>query len=329
MLKRICPLSLTLLTTLLCCSGIAHAAGISRSFPADAGGGLTLNADNARITVQGDAQDAVSLEISRGDDDTAAIEKDYRIEFHSDGNQIRGEIKRRKPHWGWGSRGLTITVSVPANFDLDVRSSGGDVSVSAVSGEIRTGSSGGDLKYTKVAGPITGNTSGGSIRLDGTTGNADLKTSGGHITVGQVDGNIEAHTSGGNITVARGSGSVNARTSGGNIRIDEVYGALTAGTSGGDIRAYIVAQPETDCSLTTSGGSITVMVNPSLALTLDVRASGGSIETEVPVTVRGHLSKSKLEGDINGGGPLLHLRSSGGSIRLKEPQVVLSQTSGR
>jgi len=328
MLKRFRLPPAALICTLLICSGLAHAAGVSRNFAAETGGGLTLRADGASISVQGGANDEFHVEITRGNDDAATIEKDYRIEFQADGNLISGEIKRRKPHRGWFSRGLKIAVTLPASFDLDLDTSGGDVSVSAVAGEIKAATSGGNLSFEQVSGPVTGDTSGGSIHLESTIGNADLKTSGGNITIGTVDGNIEASTSGGNITVARGSGSVTAKTSGGNIGIDEVYGVLSATTSGGNIRAYIVEQPEADCRLTASGGSITVTVDPLVALTLEARASGGSIETELPVTVRGKLARSRLEGDINGGGPLLYIRSSGGSIRLQEPQTTLSQNSG-
>jgi len=37
---------------------------------------------------------------------------------------------------------------------------------------------------------------------------------------------------------------------------------------------------------------------------------------EMPIMVQGLLGKSEVNGKINGGGPELYLRSSGGSVRI-------------
>ncbi|MFV2091374.1 MAG: hypothetical protein ACC642_12000 [Pseudomonadales bacterium] len=89
---------------------------------------------------------------------------------------------------------------------------------------------------------------------------------------------------------------VDLQTSGGSIDLD--------GTSG-------------NADLKTSGGSVTVFVEPTIAVALDARTSGGRASSELPITVLGSASKDRLEGDINGGGPLLKLRSSGGSVSLR------------
>jgi hypothetical protein len=36
----------------------------------------------------------------------------------------------------------------------------------------------------------------------------------------------------------------------------------------------------------------------------------------VPVTIQGKIARDSLRGEMNGGGPLLRLRSSGGSVRI-------------
>jgi hypothetical protein len=58
------------------------------------------------------------------------------------------------------------------------------------------------------------------------------------------------------------------------------------------------------------GGDIGVDVN--------ARTSGGSVHTEFPVTVQGEIKRSRLDAKLNGGGPELYLRTSGGSIYLKK-----------
>ena len=53
-----------------------------------------------------------------------------------------------------------------------------------------------------------------------------------------------------------------------------------------------------------------------VALTIDASSSGGNVVADVPVTVQGRIDKDSLHGDLNGGGALLRLRSSGGGVRI-------------
>jgi hypothetical protein len=289
-----------LAVALTCFSLQAVAAGITREFDVDSGGSLVLKADGSTLDVRGGTRDGMVIHITRRDDDAEAIEDDYIIEFDQDGNAVTGTIKRKNRFSGWGSRGLDIEILVPAAFDLDVATSGGDIDIESLAGVIGARTSGGDLNFEAVDGPITGRTSGGSIYLETTSGDADLRTSGGKITIGKV------------------AGAITARTSGGNISIDGAGAGVDAHTSGGNIDATFAEQPQADSSLSTSGGSIDIRLNPGAAVHVDAKTSGGSVKTELPLTVVGEFKRGRLEGDLNGGGPLLHLRTSGGSIRLKE-----------
>jgi len=51
---------------------------------------------------------------------------------------------------------------------------------------------------------------------------------------------------------------------------------------------------------------------------LDAKTSGGSVNSDLPINIRGKTKRSSLQGKINEGGPQLYLRSSGGSINIEE-----------
>ena len=70
--------------------------------------------------------------------------------------------------------------------------------------------------------------------------------------------------------------------------------------------------------LETSGGSVVLEVDPDVRARLDARASGGNVRTDLPVTVQGEMDRGRLQGEVNGGGPLLTLRSSGGSVSIRK-----------
>ena len=60
---------------------------------------------------------------------------------------------------------------------------------------------------------------------------------------------------------------------------------------------------------------------------LDARAPGGRVSTDIPVTtaVQSKLKQNKLQGVINGGGPLLKLRTLGGNVNLRKKPIAEPQ----
>ena len=146
--------------------------------------------------------------------------------------------------------------------------------------------------------------------------NVDLRTGGGSIDLSDLRGQVDAYTSGGSIRLGQIEGDVDVKTSGGSIKVEEVAGNIEAHTSGGSIKATITKQPTKDCELTTSGGSVTAYLAPSIAVDLVASTNGGSVSSEFDVNVT--LKKRSLKGTINGGGPSLVLKTSGGSVRVKK-----------
>jgi hypothetical protein len=213
-------------------------------------------------------------------------------------------------------RSPEIEVDLPRRFDADVTTSGGAVAVEDLDGRVDARTSGGSISLAAISGPVMASTSGGSIRLRSSGGNADLRTSGGSIVIGDVEGTVNARTSGGSITIDRAAGPVVANTSGGSIEIEEVHGAIDAETSGGSVRAYLSEPPRADSSLRTSGGGITVVLADGIGVNLDARGSGRVTSEFAVADGDADRDDDELVGTINGGGPMLKLRTAGGGIRV-------------
>ena len=83
---------------------------------------------------------------------------------------------------------------------------------------------------------------------------------------------------------------------------------------------YFGKDRKKQCSLRTSGGQITFTLIPDIAVDVEAKTSGGRISTDFAVesTIQGKVPQNRLEGSINGGGPLLKLRTSGGNIHLQK-----------
>ncbi len=232
--------------------------------------------------------------------------EDFEVTFeYKDADvRIEGKFKRGRKYWRKELNRLKIRfqLTVPQQYNLDLDTSSGGILVTDLDGYIRAETSAGSLRFGKIKGTVRGRTSAGSIKLTSCDSTVDVKTSSGSIKIGDVAGNVQA------------------QTSSGSIRLDSVGGTVNARTSSGSIRASLAGQPREACSLHTSAGSITVTLMPDITVDVDAETSAGRVSTELAVAsvIRGKVPKNRLKGSINGGGPLLKLRTSGGNIHLQK-----------
>ncbi|HEY0159715.1 MAG TPA: DUF4097 family beta strand repeat-containing protein [Thermoanaerobaculia bacterium] len=317
-MRRLIPLALTLC---IAAATFADEDVIRKGFNVSNGGTLRLDADlgSVRVVTGGTGVAVEVVRKARGESGEQAMSR-HQIDFRQSGNDVIIEDDLARQTWSFfGNSRYEVqwNIRVPDRYNLDLRTSGGSIEMDDVGGTVDARTSGGSISTGRVSGEVTLNTSGGSIRVAGATGPVIAHTSGGSIDIGDTTGKVEARTSGGSIRLARTGGDVLARTSGGGIRIEDASGAVDASTSGGSIQASLSRQPSGDSRLTTSGGSVTVSLASGIRAELDARASGGGVSSDVPITTHGTAKDGVLQGTINGGGPKLVLRSSGGGIRVR------------
>lgn len=209
------------------------------------------------------------------------------------------------------------------------RTSGGSISMDRIGGPVHATTAGGSVRLGAIRGPVECETAGGSIQLQHGTGLAQLRTHGGSIRVLQVEGDLNAETGGGSIRVGRVAGALRAKTGAGDILIDQAMGALMVSAGAGDIEAALLEGTRMrDSILETSVGSIVLSLADSLAFTLDANvhlARGGrGILSEFPaVEVRRSVARfgpasASAAGAVNGGGPVLRLRTEVGRIEVRK-----------
>ena len=293
---------------------------MERQFPLDRGGTFALDAAAGTVDVIGDSTSGVSVTVTSNRDDT---EQRFEFLFDTTPQSVKLTIKRRSRFelFGeWLRGGLQITVHVPNDAMVDARTAGGSIDASRLA-NARLRTSGGGVRVEEIAGDLDGHTSGGSIRVRQVRGRAAVETSGGSIDAADINGGLRAHTSGGGIHVSNVAGDVDAGTSGGSVDVRGVGGRVEAHTSGGSITVAFAKGNDRGGDLSTSGGGVRAEIDPSVALSIDASTSGGSVTADVPVTVQGTLGRRKLQGHLNGGGEMLRLHTSGGSIRISPAAV--------
>jgi hypothetical protein len=281
---------------------------VEKTFTVQPGGTLHIDTQGGEIRVTPSADGVVKVtarERIRANSEEEADEllKKLDLTIEQTGNDVSASAKYESQmpgfHFGsWPPVNVDFIVAVPASFSSDLHTSGGGITVGDLAGKVNARTSGGGIKLGKLGSTVEARTSGGSVTLD------------------EARGAVVLHSSGGSITVGRVLGPAEISTSGGDIKIDSVEGSVQAHTSGGSVRAGIAGALKDDCVLSTSGGSVKVNVDKSAAFRLDASTSGGDVDAEgITITMeKSNRSHSRLAGSVNGGGPLLKLRSSGGDI---------------
>lgn len=257
----------------------------------------------------------------------ARLEEDYDFNVSVENNKLTAvaESKGWKMNW---KRALNISFKIfaPEKVSVDLKTSGGGISLTNLSGTLDFSTSGGGLHLDKLRGRIHGRTSGGGITVKNSSENIDLSTSGGGIRAENCTGTIRLVTSGGPIDLDELQGDIEVNTSGGGIHGNKIDGQLEASTSGGSVVLRDLA-----CSVSahTSGGNMEVTVK-TLRKYVKLSNSGGSIRMEIPggqgldLALRGSRIKvedlnnfsgqqdeHRITGKVNGGGVQIDASTSG------------------
>jgi hypothetical protein len=300
---------------------------LDKTFAVSSGGTLVTDVDFGAIEVGTHAASEVIVHVwrkvsrkSKADEEQFLQDRPVKLSQDGDTVTIRSHRETKDNLFSRGSQRTEgkYTITVPAKFNVRLKTAGGGIGVRDLTGEVKSHTSGGGLKFAHVRGPVDGHTSGGRIEVNDCEGTLKIETSGGGIHVGGCAGKLEGKTSGGRVTVSDFRGPVRVKTSGGGVTIENVVGKVDGSTSGGSISASFSAELQDDVRLETSGGGVTMRVTPNAAFDLDASTSGGGVKSDLPVTVVGKPARSHLKGAVNGGGKSVVLRTSGGGIHVKK-----------
>jgi DUF4097 and DUF4098 domain-containing protein YvlB len=222
--------------------------------------------------------------------------------------------------------------------DCELTTGGGLVTVGQVDGNLRCTTGAGAISVKKCRGQAILTTEGGDIVANEVAGIVNAQTRGGGVHIGSAGGAVNATSGGGEIVIDRAAGQVSAQNMAGPVRVSgavgvhcistgavalsNVSGAMAVTTAMGSIFANLFGGKLTDSFLATGNGDITVVIPSTLGLT--IRAANQMSDTMrrivsdypgVQVARRGTLLVA--EGRVNGGGPLLQINGTGGTIFIK------------
>ena len=247
-----------------------------------------------------------------------------RVELNSGGGNIRlddigGEVVAET------GGGMIDVGNVEGNVTLET--GGGNIKVASAKGEIKAESGGGNVVVLSGLQGAVLETGGGSIRVEKCSGPVKATTGGGSVDLGDIGGAAQIETGGGSIRLASAKGRVQAETGGGSIELDGAA-SVQAETSAGGIIVKLLSSngARNNSTVETSAGDITVYLANDLPITIRAEieiANGHTIHSDfsdIHVSTEGGDYGPKMvtaEGQLNGGGPVLKVRTNSGSVNFR------------
>lgn len=263
---------------------------VKKSFKVDSGGTIYIDMDHGNVEIEVGSSDEVRIEVERhadvrDDDDAEWLLERHELEMDQRGDNVTlvSRFDRDDRRWGRDRNRLRIDVviEIPERYNIDFTTGAGNVTIQDVEGD------------------IAGRTGAGNIEIE------------------DVDGEVDVSTGAGNVSVEGGEGRMDVSTGAGNVELEGVIGQVRARTGAGNVIAEISRQPDGDSRLESGAGNVTVYLEDNVGVFVDAHAAMGSASTDFSLRVRGKWMSKSFEGDINGGGPELYMRSGVGNVTLR------------
>ncbi len=220
------------------------------------------------------------------------------FEVRQDGNRIVVKTNPRKGSWSWNSGRVDIDVdiSIPAEFNADIAMSHGDLEAGPLQGNLDLKSSHGDVEVAEANGEYF-----------------KIKLSHGDVEVGRVSARtVELMNSHGDLEVGMiAAEDISARSSHGDMALG-IKEARSMDITNAHGEVELAMSSPVGGSIRNSHGDIDIEMHDGTAMTLDLQGSHVSVGSSMNFS--GTATSEKIEGTLNGGGPLLKARTSHGSI---------------
>ncbi len=291
--------------------GRYYIADIEKTFDVKRGGDLVMEKIRGDVVITTWDKNVVKIHEIRKMDvyteaEAKAVLKESDVIYQKTDNTIKvgGEDGYRS------YMSSKFEVVLPAEFNVDIGTSGGDISVTELKGKVDLKTSGGDIDLVRIDGIVTAKTSGGDVNVSENKQSVTIKTSGGDVKISDVMGEVDAITSGGDISVENNRAKVSVKTSGGDIELKNIGAKVDAHTSGGDIT---VDGTNGVLEVSTSGGDINLK---NINDVINAKTSGGDIEA-VNVINGIYATTSGGDVDLDDIQGFVEAKTSGGDVEAK------------
>ena len=312
-----------------------------------AGSTLTVSTASGSIDTRGQETDQVqavaTIQARAGTEEEARELAEgvvIRFEEAADKLAIKADMPVQQRN---RSISISYKITQPRQTGIDGESASGSLRVMDLDGNVAAHTASGSVAAERIKGSTRLTSASGSVRGEQVS-NGDVKlesASGGvHLSDATGIGACELHSSSGSATarnvqaesirMSSASGHVtldeaqaktmNLHSSSGGVKAESIVcSRLNAESSSGGVSAAFsrAAPPDVVADMTSGSGSVRVVLPPGFAGWVDLSTTSGSLDTDLPITLKGSISKRRVSGSVGQGSGRLTARAVSGSVRVR------------
>jgi hypothetical protein len=131
--------------------------------------------------------------------------------------------------------------------------------------------------------------------------------------------NLDLESTNGGIAIVGVHGDLDFSTMNGGIHLEDVGGYVRGETTNGGLNVRLSGDQweGRELDLRTTNGGVTLTIPEGFRADLETGTVNGSFNTDFPITVRGQLRSNRINTQLNGGGPPIHISTTNGSVRIR------------
>jgi hypothetical protein len=201
---------------------------------------------------------------------------------------------------------VELSIRVPANTGVAVRSSFSDVRVAGMAGDCRVSNRFGDVEVDRC-GRCDIDNSYGSVRLVETRGLVMVRNSYGDVDVRGAAGPVQVANRYGTVRTGQSDGDIQIDNRFGNVIAHPDHGHLSIANRYGDINAWVASTELAALNIMSRLGRVDLSLTSGVPFQLDANALQGQIRSGLPFVVRQVGTRQWLSARRGTGGPRIGL----------------------
>ena len=252
--------------------------------------------------------------------DASTILADHNVSIGKDGSNVFVEIKPtrqtlRKWSREYGRTPLDskLFVRIPIDYNVDLESISGKLTIDEVGGNLRAESVSGSVKVGHARSNTVLASVSGRIKIESSQNNVEISTVSGRIDVGDVEGDTHLSSVSGKAKISNVGGKLKSSSVSGATEIQSVLGSVNMNSTSGKI---VVHYLDAAAEISNVSGSIALGLPRTKGYDFKLHSMSGRVTTDFPV--EGSIKRNKIEGTVNGGGQRIALSSASGSLIVSE-----------
>jgi DUF4097 and DUF4098 domain-containing protein YvlB len=226
-----------------------------------------------------------------------------QVEVDQSGRQISVVAPRQRAGFLGGDGRLDVTIAVPLESDVFVKTGSADVTVTGTVGttKIKTGS--GDVRTDDLAGPALVETGSGDVDVKVASAELRVKSGSGGVRVGHAESAVAASTGSGDVEIGTSNGPAAVKTGSGDLKVIDANTDVSLVTGSGDLLVGTAHRGR--FTMKGASGDVHIGIPAGLPVWTDVSTLSGSIRSNLesagePVEGADHveLRAKTVSGDI-------------------------------